>query len=587
MLKRFRFTQGNSTKISQEGFSDLSHPHLVNHLGGWVSENELFLIFPAPVLTLKNLLRSPRSIYRTEEGIDSVLRQLAGIADAISYLGQLQDSGKGFHHGIRPDNIYLFPIEHNKDLYNWKLGSFGTDSETFDFSEKTTTNVEPDWSRKYRAPENRDDPEHPPDQTPTELDVWSLGCILVEVLHWLLENGDQKPPMHPCEMWKPGEPFWEKNLEGTIDLQASVAQFLEMISDFDSFPQKMKRIAYLASMCLEVYQAARGRLDLANLILYIRPNTARSVFSRAAELEREVEDLVLPYKYSSAPSRTRNPQSLASSPASMKTDEPASLHESAYSSSYIQTNAIDGWSIAELGLGVEPYMVQGYRQSLSVNAAFRASQRPLSEYEETSTLKPRKLVLPNRTLATGGAMSLASDQSLDQDVGKSGGNFVQKQRTENSGTEDAVEQNPVAEKRAAFVRGLISWGNLSSEEQKACIGPKLTLNSGYGICYEPEGLLKEFWETYLHPRFQSFLRDDDSHHRDQLRHRSILATWLVVLQKEMNQQHRPTIIITSDSKDFAERLARRFRRELRKKDAMPVLASSFDIVADSDIVQNL
>jgi serine/threonine protein kinase len=648
-LKKFRFSKGSSTKISHKGFSDLSHPHLVTLLGGWIREDELFLIFPTPVLTLKDLLLSRRSIYRTEEGIDSVLRQLDGIADAINYLSQLQDRRKGFHHGIRPDNIYLFPVEHEKDLYTWKLGSFGTDFEMFNFSEKTKTNIEASWSRKYTAPESHHDAEHQLVQASEKLDGWSLGCVLVEVLYWLIENVDQKTLTH-YEMWKPGEPFWKRYPGGTIVLQPSVTQFLGMIWASDYLPNSMKKVAHLASACLVVDQKARRWLDLAGIGLKSRFDTARSVISQAAEPESEVKDKRLSSNHPPAPSRTPTPQtdlpseentdivdvdglkkflkpfesrtkgqrwglqkvlssrgsgtggapsaasnvkpladeypasaSSSSSSANMRTDDPALLRAMNFSSSYIQTNVIDCWAIAELGLGVEHYIAHGYQQLQNANAVDEAAQRPSAEQEESSTLRPKSPVLPNRTLATGGTISLASDQSLDHDAGKMAAGLAPNEGTEKPNTEDAVQANDRAEKRTAFLGGLMHWRDLSSEEQKACMGPRATLNLNDGICYEPDELLKEFWETYLYPR----LRILASGYRDIFgrRIRRDYTIQLVVMQQETSQQLRPTIVITSTSKKLSRRLARKFTIDLLYIEEMWILTGSFDIVANANIVQ--
>ena len=262
---------------------DLSHPHLVTHLGGWAIENELFLIFPTPVLTLKDLVLCRRSIYSTMKGIGNVVRQLAGIACAIDYLSQLQDGRNNFHHGIRLDNIYLFPIEHEKDLYTWKLGSFGTETEMFNFSEQTKTNTEAGWSENYAAPESHYDS----DQTSKDLDVWSLGCVSIVVLYWLSNLVDAKMRMHPDEnMWKPGKPIWQKNPHGNKVLRPSVTQFLEAIRASKPLPTEMRRLARWASACLVVDQKERGLLDLAKLI---HPNTKRSLVGWAAGSETESE----------------------------------------------------------------------------------------------------------------------------------------------------------------------------------------------------------------------------------------------------------------------------------------------------------
>jgi hypothetical protein len=146
-----------------------------------------------------------------------------------------------------------------------------------------------------------------------------------------------------------------------------------------------------------------------------------------------------------------------------------------------------------------------------------------------------------------------------------------------------VEQKPVAEKRAAFLEGLIPWKQLSSEEQKACMGPKPMLDLGNVICYEPEGLLKEFWDSYLYPRFLSFLHEQRQFSKRYLRHGSEIGIQLFVIQDEISQELRPTIVVTSATKVVSKRAAYILTKLCLQNEAMPALASSFDVVEQPDL----
>src|SRR5438045_4001661 len=58
---------------------------------------------------------------------------------------------KGFHHDIRPGNILLFAND-SKENFSWRLGTFGTDIETFAEMQRTDTSLEHGHPYPYQHP---------------------------------------------------------------------------------------------------------------------------------------------------------------------------------------------------------------------------------------------------------------------------------------------------------------------------------------------------------------------------------------------------------------------------------------------------
>ncbi|ROV89857.1 hypothetical protein VMCG_09505 [Cytospora schulzeri] len=89
----------------------------------------------------------------------------------------------GRHGDIKPQNILWFKQDDNSfDLGNLKLSDFGLT----DFHRALTTKVDPKGVRAtptYSAPERETD-----EKLSRPFDIWSLGCIFLEFVTWLLRS---------------------------------------------------------------------------------------------------------------------------------------------------------------------------------------------------------------------------------------------------------------------------------------------------------------------------------------------------------------------------------------------------------------
>ena len=127
-----------------------------------------------------------------------LLKQTTGLCDAIKYLHdyELPDTSSGnmlytmrrigFHHDLKPANILLYGEDTDKMI--WKLGDFGSGAVKY----VSSTSRESIYNRKastgdpiYSAPEYVVE-----GKVSRPKDIWSLGCIFLEVLLWILSHSN-------------------------------------------------------------------------------------------------------------------------------------------------------------------------------------------------------------------------------------------------------------------------------------------------------------------------------------------------------------------------------------------------------------
>ncbi|KAI9777742.1 MAG: hypothetical protein M1816_004597, partial [Peltula sp. TS41687] len=153
----------------------LCHPNIIELLGCFLYHSKLNLIFPrAQGGSLRNLFRGPRSEnFRSDR---SILIALSGLCSAICTVHEFVSFKHkleliGCHHDLKPEKC--------TGLSRFKEGS--------ELSETPRRVVHP----VYSAPECygvEDEVENP--MVHRFSDIWSLGCIMVEVVTYMLEGAE-------------------------------------------------------------------------------------------------------------------------------------------------------------------------------------------------------------------------------------------------------------------------------------------------------------------------------------------------------------------------------------------------------------
>ncbi len=132
------------------------------------------------------------------EDILWLLEQIRGLADALRLIHDLSsqpvNSGgsnlpppakntrrSGWHHDIKPENILCFALRHHR-YSSLRIADFGS-SKIQTYRSGSIHTQSPNGTKDYEPPEAIS-----MGKTSRRYDVWSLGCVFLEILVWALEG---------------------------------------------------------------------------------------------------------------------------------------------------------------------------------------------------------------------------------------------------------------------------------------------------------------------------------------------------------------------------------------------------------------
>jgi serine/threonine protein kinase len=195
-LKRFKNRPGRDDFINErnviKALSTVQHLHIMYSLDNWTTAEAAFMLFPLAIGDLRTFLGGERPACLTDELVNWASEQIRGVCDALSYIHEhvYEEMDKtivkriGFHHDLKPANILLFESGNGDHGPIWKIGDFGSGavkythlSEVPEFFNRKASTGDPTYSApEYLVSGKVSRPK----------DIWSLGCIFVEVLVWFL-----------------------------------------------------------------------------------------------------------------------------------------------------------------------------------------------------------------------------------------------------------------------------------------------------------------------------------------------------------------------------------------------------------------
>ncbi|KAL9030594.1 MAG: hypothetical protein Q9196_001300 [Gyalolechia fulgens] len=175
-----------------------AHAHIVTHLATWVQDNRYYMLFLYATCNLRHYMAKWQfSLLRRKQTL-WLLGQLRGLADALRSIHNLSEGPDmqsqsyltvpievtGWHHDLKPDNILFFstqqspPIDREAGEGTFQIADFGS-AKINTLRSRSIHTRSPHVMPTYEPPEQERE-----GSTSRPYDVWSMGCVFLELLVW-------------------------------------------------------------------------------------------------------------------------------------------------------------------------------------------------------------------------------------------------------------------------------------------------------------------------------------------------------------------------------------------------------------------
>ena len=262
----------------------LKHPHIIEVLSAFTYRDRHNLIFPAMGGDLATLLESERP--PDFERDQTFVAALADLASAIEQVHNLTANTIdlqriGCHHDLRPKNILI--EGHNFILADFGLSRFKNPSQDSDTMHKQ-------GQGDYVAPECEDlNGDFDKRRIRRSSDIWSFGCIIAEVLTYMMRGKDGVDAFWELRSHKVGQNKYHLFHQGP-DRQSHVVE--EWLSGLATQCAKAGRLLLQlikAMMCIEPRKRPTAEVVAARLRLIVLYYTTESIDEAYDELYSRVE----------------------------------------------------------------------------------------------------------------------------------------------------------------------------------------------------------------------------------------------------------------------------------------------------------
>ena len=172
-----------------------SPDHIVTHLTSWTQDGKYYMLFPYATCNLSEYMR--RRTFEPKNETDKLwlIEQFCALADAVRGVHQIINAQtppsnlgpeaaevqkSGWHHDIKPENILFFPGKLSRPG-TLRLADWGCGKVQLVRSGSVNTRT-PSGTPTYEAPDG-----YIKTRTISRpYDVWSLGCVFLQILLWAL-----------------------------------------------------------------------------------------------------------------------------------------------------------------------------------------------------------------------------------------------------------------------------------------------------------------------------------------------------------------------------------------------------------------
>ena len=221
------------------------------------------MLFPRAETNLGKFLRSRPHPELTNPNVRWLLLQLKGLAEGVRHIHILGPAGlgpdgltaddqpprkqgrSGFHHDLKPQNILVFASDHLNGREPvipeicLKISDFGAARINVILSQSGVerSNFSPQHSALVRGDPVYSAPDYTLDRkTSRPYDIWSLGCVFLEILLWTCGLSDCDLQVFEFDRLKShysrSTKFWHQDDRGKIILKEPVVHRLKQLQDY-------------------------------------------------------------------------------------------------------------------------------------------------------------------------------------------------------------------------------------------------------------------------------------------------------------------------------------------------------------------
>jgi len=168
---------------------NLETEHLIKALAYYRKGKDHFLLFPWATGGDLEVFWRKTEPQNSNEFTTWIFTQLAGMAGAIEVLHNGTRDGHCRHGDIKPQNILCFEGNNAGTPTRLVIADVGLARIHQHATENRHHTVPPSSTIKYEAPEVQLAPLNAPRSR--LMDIWSLGCVFLELIIWMLYGYDQ------------------------------------------------------------------------------------------------------------------------------------------------------------------------------------------------------------------------------------------------------------------------------------------------------------------------------------------------------------------------------------------------------------